>query len=137
MKLFGTVLPVSKEMFISAMGTLEGLSVNSEHHEVESFYFSVFSEGKEVIDKQGEQLLAYQNPLQMVFQKMGTLCSLLQVTSKPSSSNNVASPFPLLPISSLLPPPSSPSSSLSSSLRSEKNLAYGSHICNGGRVRIV
>ena len=54
-KLFGSLLPVDEEMFVSSMAVLERLSARrGDHHEAENFYFSVFSEGKEAIDRQCE-----------------------------------------------------------------------------------
>ena len=56
-KLFGSLLPVDEEMFVSSVAVLERLSAKrGEHHEAEKFYFSVFSEGKEAIDRQCELL---------------------------------------------------------------------------------
>ena len=56
-KLFGSLLPVDEEMFVSSVAVLERLSAKQgEHHEAEKFYFSVFSEGKEAIDRQCELL---------------------------------------------------------------------------------
>ena len=53
-KLFGPTLSIEEEMFVSSMTVLERLSTNrGDHHEAESFYFRVFSEGKETIDRQG------------------------------------------------------------------------------------
>ena len=54
-KLFGGVVPVEEEMFVSAMTVLERLSNRQEEHlAAERFYFSVFTEGKETIDRQRE-----------------------------------------------------------------------------------
>ena len=54
-KLFGPIPSVDEELFVSSMTVLERLSSKrGDHHEAESFYFQVFSEGKEAIDRQGE-----------------------------------------------------------------------------------
>ena len=55
MKLFGSIVPVDEEMFVSAMTLLERLSSrHGDHHEAEAFYFTVFSGGEEAIDRQSE-----------------------------------------------------------------------------------
>lgn len=52
------MVPVEEEMFVSAMQVLEKLSSNhGDHHEAETFYFNVFAEGKESIDRQGRMWL--------------------------------------------------------------------------------
>ena len=60
-KLFGSILPVDEEMFVSAMTLLERLSSkHGDHHEAEAFYFTVFSGGEEAIDRQSE-LVSFQD----------------------------------------------------------------------------
>ena len=56
-KLFGEVLPVDEEMFLSAMTLLGRLSLRDgggEVHETEAFYFTLFSGGSDSISREGE-----------------------------------------------------------------------------------
>lgn len=55
-KLFGGVGTVDEQTFTSALSNLESLTWHKgDFHEAESFYFSVFSRGKDAIDKEGEK----------------------------------------------------------------------------------
>ena len=47
---------VDEETFISTMTRLEQVSGHhGDHQEADSFYFSVFAEGKDTLDEKGEQ----------------------------------------------------------------------------------
>ena len=52
---FGAQLAVEEGRFVVAMTTLEKLSwKRGEHHEAEEFYFTVFSDGRDTISREGE-----------------------------------------------------------------------------------
>lgn len=59
-KFFGSSGMVDEQTFTSALSNLEALTWHKgDFHEAESFYFSVFSKGKDTIDREGGKNLIF------------------------------------------------------------------------------
>ena len=57
-KFFGGGGTVDEQTFTSALSNLKALTgQRGDLHEAECFYFSVFAQGKDTIDREGEQLI--------------------------------------------------------------------------------